>query len=62
MKQKRVVFLMSDTGGGHRAAAEAIRAAMEQRYPGQYTCQLIDVYRRYTPSPSTSCPKSTRAG
>lgn len=57
MKQKRVVFLMSDTGGGHRAAADAIRAAMEQRYPGQYTYQLIDVYRRYTPFPFNFMPE-----
>lgn len=57
MKQKRVVFLMSDTGGGHRAAADAIRAAMEQRYPGQYAYQLIDVYRRYTPFPFNFMPE-----
>lgn len=57
MKQKRVVFLMSDTGGGHRAAADAIRAAMMARYPGQYVYQLIDVYRRYTPFPFTFMPE-----
>ncbi|HMM29937.1 MAG TPA: glycosyltransferase [Aggregatilineaceae bacterium] len=55
--KKRVVFLMSDTGGGHRAAADAIRAAMEQRYPGQYAYQLIDVYRRYTPFPFNFMPE-----
>lgn len=54
---KRVIFLMSDTGAGHRAAADAIRAAMDQRYPGQYVYTLVDVYRRYTPFPFTHLPE-----
>ncbi|HEX3052308.1 MAG TPA: glycosyltransferase, partial [Aggregatilineaceae bacterium] len=53
---KKVVFLMSDTGGGHRAAADAIRVAMEMRYPDQYTFEIVDVYRRYTPFPFNSLP------
>ncbi|NLX09345.1 MAG: glycosyltransferase [Chloroflexi bacterium] len=57
MKRKRIVFLMSDTGGGHRAAADAIRAALELRYPGQYLFELVDVYRRYTPFPFTFMPE-----
>lgn len=57
MIPKRVVFLMSDTGGGHRAAAGAIRAAMERRYPGAYTFELVDVYRRYTPFPMNLMPE-----
>ncbi len=57
MARKRVVFLMSDTGAGHRAAADAIRAAMEARYPGLYAFELVDVYRRYTPFPFTRLPE-----
>ncbi len=56
-QRKRVLFLMSDTGAGHRAAADAIRAALEQRYPGQYTYALVDVYRRYTPFPFNYLPE-----
>jgi 1,2-diacylglycerol 3-beta-galactosyltransferase len=43
---KRILFLMSDTGGGHRAAAEAIRDAMFERY-GEENIQadMVDVYR-----------------
>lgn len=55
--RKRVVFLMSDTGAGHRAAADAIRAAMERRYPDQYSFALVDVYRRYTPPPYDHLPE-----
>jgi 1,2-diacylglycerol 3-beta-galactosyltransferase len=57
VQRKRIVFLMSDTGAGHRSAANAIRAAMEQRYPGLYTFELVDVYRRYTPFPFKYLPE-----
>jgi 1,2-diacylglycerol 3-beta-galactosyltransferase len=43
---KRILFLMSDTGGGHRAAAEAIRDALFERYGQlQVQAELVDVYR-----------------
>jgi 1,2-diacylglycerol 3-beta-galactosyltransferase len=57
MRQKRVVFLMSDTGGGHRAAANAIQAAMELRYPGDYVFELVDVCRQHTPFPFDHMPE-----
>lgn len=57
MQHKRIVFLMSDTGAGHRAAADAIRAALDLRYPGQYRYALVDVFRRYTPFPFDHMPE-----
>lgn len=43
---KRVLFLMSDTGGGHRAAAEAIREALHRRYGAdRIAAELVDVFR-----------------
>ncbi len=33
---------MSDTGGGHRSAAQAIADAMEREFPGKYAVQLVD--------------------
>jgi len=43
---KKVLFLMSDTGGGHRAAAEAIRDAMIEKYGAENVQgELVDVYR-----------------
>ena len=56
-KRKRIVFLMSDTGAGHRAAANAIQAAMDARYPDEYTFELVDIYRRYTPFPFKYMPE-----
>ncbi|MBK8137524.1 MAG: glycosyltransferase [Chloroflexi bacterium] len=44
---KRILFLMSDTGGGHRAAAEAIRdAILEKHGPDSITAELVDVYKK----------------
>ncbi|PJF22074.1 MAG: galactosyldiacylglycerol synthase [Phototrophicales bacterium] len=44
---KRIVFLMSDTGGGHRAAAEAITEALYLQYGHDaVTVSLVDVYRQ----------------
>lgn len=44
---KKVLFIMSDTGGGHRAAAEAIRDAMIEKYGAEnIQGELLDVYRQ----------------
>jgi 1,2-diacylglycerol 3-beta-galactosyltransferase len=40
----RLIFLFSDTGGGHRAAAEAVSRAMETAYPGRFDIDLIDPF------------------
>jgi 1,2-diacylglycerol 3-beta-galactosyltransferase len=55
---KRILFLMSDTGGGHRAAAEAISAALEARYPDVCRFELIDVWKHYTPFPFNYSPET----
>lgn len=54
---KRVLFLMSDTGGGHRAAAEAIRDALEIRYGDVVKSEMIDVFRGYSPFPFKYAPE-----
>ncbi|MFP4322116.1 MAG: MGDG synthase family glycosyltransferase [Anaerolineales bacterium] len=54
---RRVLVLLSDTGGGHRAAAEAIRAAAEERYAGQLVFDMVDVFRDYTPVPFNHAPE-----
>ena len=41
---KRVLFLFSDTGGGHRASALALRDALEASYPGRIECDLVDLF------------------
>lgn len=54
---KRVLFLMSDTGGGHRAAAEAIQDALQRKYQGLVTTELVDVFRSYSPFPFKYMPE-----
>ena len=39
---KRFVFLFSDTGAGHRAAAQAVAEAIGRRYPNQFMVDCKD--------------------
>ncbi len=43
--KKRVLFLFSDTGGGHRSAFQAIRDAMAIRYGSAVEFDAVDVLR-----------------
>ncbi|MBK8029979.1 MAG: glycosyltransferase [Chloroflexi bacterium] len=54
---KRVLFIMSDTGGGHRAAAEAIRDALIAKYGDEVQCQMVDGFRHYSPFPFKYMPE-----
>lgn len=40
--ERRLLFLFSDTGAGHRAAAEAVAQAVHRRYSGQFTVDYFD--------------------
>jgi 1,2-diacylglycerol 3-beta-galactosyltransferase len=47
----RVLLLFSDTGGGHRSAAEALVEAWHHEHPGRVHARMVDVFRHYTPFP-----------
>ncbi|MGC9529392.1 MAG: MGDG synthase family glycosyltransferase [Candidatus Bipolaricaulaceae bacterium] len=51
---------MSDTGGGHRTAAEAVEAALHRRYPNQFETRFVDVFREYMPFPFSHAPEIYR--
>src|SRR2546430_6436239 len=53
-----ILFLMSDTGGGHRAACRAIEAALRERHPDRFTFELVDLWKEYTPFPFNTIPQS----
>jgi 1,2-diacylglycerol 3-beta-galactosyltransferase len=53
-----IVFLMSDTGGGHRAAARAIEAALRTRHGDSFTTELVDLWRNYYPPPLNRMPET----
>ena len=50
-KQPHIVFLFSDTGGGHRSASEAIIEALELEFPGQFSHEMVDFFIDYSPPP-----------
>lgn len=54
----RVLLLFSDTGGGHRSAAEAIIEALEQRHPARCRPEMVDVLKRYAPRPFNQLPRA----
>jgi len=53
---KRVLFLLSDTGSGHRAAAQAIDEALQHLYPHGYHSFMDDVWQKHTPYPCNQIP------
>ncbi|MDR2975580.1 MAG: hypothetical protein LBV00_12895, partial [Propionibacteriaceae bacterium] len=57
MRRKRILFLFSDTGGGHRAATNAIIEGLELECPGRYDTDMIDFLRYYSPKPWSYSPE-----
>ncbi len=54
----RILILMSNTGGGHRASAQALQAAFRMRYGDAFTVDIIDLWTEHTPWPINRLPKS----
>lgn len=52
------MILMSDTGGGHRASAEAIKAGFRARYGDEFSVDSVDIWTEHTPWPFNQLPKS----
>ena len=50
-KKPHIVFYFSDTGGGHRSAAEAIIEALNLEYKNQITTEMVDFFKDYAPRP-----------
>ena len=57
MNKPRILFLFSDTGGGHRSAAESIIEALENEFPDSYETKMIDFFREYAPMPYNYAPE-----
>ena len=55
--QPHILFLFSDTGGGHRSAAEAIIEALNLEFPDQFTTEMVDIFREYAPPPFNLAPR-----
>ncbi len=50
-RKPHIVFYFSDTGGGHRSAAEAIIEAINIEYQDQVTTEMVDFFKDYAPPP-----------
>ncbi len=55
-KRPRILFLFSDTGGGHRSAAEAIIEALHLEYGDQISTQMVDILKDFAPRPLNRLP------
>jgi len=51
-----ILFLFSDTGGGHRSAAEAIIEALELEYGDACSTEMLDFFKGYAPLPFNKMP------
>ena len=51
MTNKKILIVMSDTGGGHRSAAEAIAEAVHQLYGEACQVEIADTWADHTPFP-----------
>lgn len=54
----RILILMSDTGGGHRASAQALKAGFDELYPGRFAIEIVDFITDYLPWPFNQMPKA----
>jgi len=52
----RMMFLFSDTGGGHRSAAEAMIEALHLQYGDTFTAVMVDIFKDYAPIPLNRMP------
>lgn len=57
-RTKTVLILMSDTGGGHRASAEAIKAAFKMEFGHEYRVYVTDLWKEHTPWPFNQISRS----
>ncbi|CAN5735393.1 glycosyltransferase [soil metagenome] len=58
MQQKKILILMSNTGGGHRASAEALKVGFAQCFGDRFRVDIIDLLMDYLPIPLNQLPKS----
>jgi 1,2-diacylglycerol 3-beta-galactosyltransferase len=56
-KRPHILFLFSDTGGGHRSAAEAIIEALHLKFEDRFTSEMVDVFKQYAPRPLNKMPE-----
>jgi len=56
-KHPHILFLFSDTGGGHRSATEAIIEAVRLNFNDRISTQMVDIFYDIAPRPLNHLPK-----
>jgi 1,2-diacylglycerol 3-beta-galactosyltransferase len=56
-KQPHILFLFSDTGGGHRSSTEAIIEALKLEFDDRITTQMVDIFVDAAPRPLSYAPR-----
>jgi 1,2-diacylglycerol 3-beta-galactosyltransferase len=56
-RKPKILVLFSDTGGGHRSAAQAVIESLEEKHPGGFELDMVDVFRAYAPYPFNRAPE-----
>lgn len=56
-RKPHILFLFSDTGGGHRAAADAIIEALHLEFGDAVTTEMVDFLKDYAPPPYNQLPR-----
>ena len=56
-KKPNITFLFSDTGGGHRAASEAIIESLHYEFGDAVVTEMVDFLRDYAPPPFNLLPE-----
>lgn len=56
--RKRALFLFSDTGGGHRSAAQAVSGAIDNHLSKHFSVAMVDMFKEYAPPPFDLIPDS----
>ncbi len=46
---RSLLFLIADTGGGHRAAATAVSHYLERTHPGEFAVEIVDPFATASP-------------
>jgi 1,2-diacylglycerol 3-beta-galactosyltransferase len=55
-KKPHILFLFSDTGGGHRSATEALIEALKLEYRDAFSHEMVDIFKDYAPRPLNRMP------
>lgn len=56
-KRPHILFLFSDTGGGHRSATEAIIEGLKLEFDERISTQMVDIFLDIAPRPLNYLPK-----